>query len=91
MFCATDTLQQSGDGARGTELADELDRTNIDAQLQGSRGNKRLQFPALQSIFRIETQLCRKTSMVRRHCVRPKQFAEMMCHALGHAARIHEH
>ena len=41
VFCATDALQQRGDGARGTELADEINRPNIYAQLQRGRRHER--------------------------------------------------
>ena len=48
------------------------------------------EFAALQSVFRIEAQLRRKTSVMRRHRVRAEQFAQMMRHAFGHSARVDE-
>ena len=87
---ATDALQQRGDGARRAELANEINRTDIDPQLQRSRGDERFQFAALQSIFRIEPQFRGKTSVMRCDSIGAEQFAQMMRHAFGHSARVHE-
>ena len=65
MFGAPDALQKRGDGARRAELANEINRTDIDAELQRSRGDECFEFAALQSIFRIQAQLGGKTSVMR--------------------------
>jgi hypothetical protein len=44
---ATRALQQRRDGARGGELADEINRPDVDPKLERSRGNQRFQFTAL--------------------------------------------
>jgi len=45
-------------------LADQVNRADVDAQCQRSRGHKRLQFAALQAIFGIEAQLRRQAAMM---------------------------
>ena len=64
MLGATDALQQRGDGARRAELADEVNRTDVDPKLERGRGHERFQFAALQSVFRIETEFRGKTSVM---------------------------
>jgi hypothetical protein len=57
-------LQQTGDGSRRAELANEINRPDIDTQLQRSCCNERFQFASLQSIFGIQAQLRGKTSVM---------------------------
>src|SRR5207302_10716162 len=78
MFGATDPLQQRCDGTRCSKLANEINRTDVDPQFERCRCDKRPEFAALQAILGLETQLGRKASMMRRDCVGPKQFAQMM-------------
>ena len=64
MLGAANALQQRGDGARRAKLANKVNRADVDPQFQRSRGHERFQFAPLQSVFRVETQFCRKTSMM---------------------------
>src|SRR5712671_3141561 len=90
MLSPTDTLQQCGYRARRAQLANKINRTNINSQLQRSRGDERFQFAALQSVFRFEPQFCRKTPVMRSDSVGAQQLAQVMRHTLGHAARVDE-
>src|SRR5215472_18412007 len=60
----TDALQQCGYRARCAQLANEVNRANINSQLERSGSGERFQFAALQPVFRFEPQFRRKTSMM---------------------------
>ena len=51
MAGAADALQKGRDRARRTELADEIDLADVDAELERSGGDQRLQFAALQPLL----------------------------------------
>ena len=70
MLGATDSLKQGGDGARRAELANEVNRADVDSQLERCRSHKRSKVTALQAVFGIETQLGGKAAMMRRDRVR---------------------
>src|SRR5206468_12299872 len=90
MLSPTDALQQCGNRARRAQLANEINRANINSQLQRSCSDERFQFAALQSVFRFEPQFCRKTSVMRSDSVGAQQLTQVMCDALGHATRVDE-
>src|ERR1700736_3048385 len=90
MFRTTDALEQGCDRPSRPELANEIDRTDVDPKLERRRRNERSQLTTLQTIFGVEPEFGRKTSMMRRDRVRTKQFAQMMRDALGHSPRVHE-
>ena len=64
MLSPADALQQCSYRARRAQLANEINRANINSQLQRSRSDERFQFAALQSIFRFEPQFRRETSVM---------------------------
>jgi len=60
-----------------TNLADELDVTDVDAQLQRSGGDKCFQCAGLQAMLGVETRLLRQAAVVRGHCLFTKPLAQM--------------
>ena len=66
---AAHALEQGGNGTSRAELANEIDRTDIDAQFERGRGDERLEFAALEAIFRIEPQLRGKAAVMGRDLV----------------------
>src|SRR5262245_1236668 len=64
MLSPADTLHQCDYRARRAQPANEINRTNINSQLQRSGSDERFQFAALQPVFRFEPQFRRKTSMM---------------------------
>ena len=91
MFRAADALEQSRDRTRRAQLANEIDRTDVDAEFERRGRDEGFEFAAFQSIFGVEAEFGGETSVMRRDLVGAKKFAQMMRHALGHAARVHEH
>ena len=87
---AADALQRDGDGARRADLADQIDRADVDAQLERCRRHDGPQLAALQPRFRLESQRARKAAMMRQHGILAQPLGKRMRHALGQAPRVHE-
>src|SRR5262245_24439122 len=88
MLGPTDALQQCSYRARRAQLANKINRTNVNSQFERRRSDEGFQFAALQPIFGFEPQFCGKTSVMGRDSISAHQLAEMMCDALGHATRV---
>src|SRR5205807_9434110 len=56
---AADALQERGNAVRRSDLADQIDMTDVDAELERRRGDERLQRARLQSMLRVEANLLR--------------------------------
>ncbi|VVP47538.1 hypothetical protein PS732_05230 [Pseudomonas fluorescens] len=87
---ATHSLQKPGDGAGRGDLADQIDFTDINAQLQRRGGYQHLQLTALEPLFGIEAKFLGEAAVVRGHCVFAQAFAEVAAQALGEAAGVDE-
>src|SRR5207302_1722190 len=70
MSGSTDALQECGDPVRRSNLAGEIDVTDINAELQRRGGHQRLQAATLQSGFRVQPFLFRQAAVMRCHGVR---------------------
>ena len=86
-----DALQHGGDAVRRSDLADEVDVADVDAELERCGRDQRLERPVLQTRFGVEPLLLRQAAVVRRHRVRAKAVAQMPRDAFGHPARVDEH
>ncbi len=75
MTCATDALKRDRDRARRTDLNDEIDAADIDAEFERSGGDERAEFAGFQFIFDRETALARKAAVVRGDGVIAENFA----------------
>ena len=64
---APDALQRHRDGAGRSDLAHQVDRANVNTQLEGSRGHKRARLARFQLLFRRQPELARKAAVMRRH------------------------
>src|SRR5262249_23572864 len=60
------TLQERGDRARRTELADEVDVADVDAELERRGRNEQAQLAAFQPLLGGEPRLPGEAAMVRR-------------------------
>ena len=85
---AADALQECCDGARRAELADEIDLTDVDAELEGCRGNEGSEFAALEALFRVETLFLGEAAVVRSDLVVPEAFGNVPRHAFDHPTCI---
>ena len=87
---APDALQRHRNRARRTQLNDEIDRADVDAQLErGGRYNDS-QLAASQAPLDVETQLARQTAVVRHREAFAEAFVECEGDTLAHAARSDE-
>ena len=64
---ASHALQKRRDGVRRTELTHQIHIADVDAQLQRSGRNQRLQFAALQALLGVQPLFLRHAAVVRGH------------------------
>ena len=83
-------LQEGGDGTRRSELTDELDVTDIDAQLQRCSRDQRGKLAVLQALFRGQPALLCEAAVMRRDLIAAKQLRQVSRGAFRHASRVHE-
>ncbi|MDR8952911.1 hypothetical protein FEP76_01388 [Burkholderia multivorans] len=88
---AADALQERRDPARRTDLADEIDIADVDAEFERCGRDEQLQFAALEPLLRIEAMLLRETAVMRGDRVLAEPLGEMTRHPLGRAPRVDEH
>src|SRR4051794_19856188 len=75
---------------RRGNLADQIDVSDVDAELQRRGGDERFQSSVLEPRLRIETFLLRQTAVMRGDGVFAEAVAEVARDAFGHAARVDE-
>ena len=85
---AADPLEGCGNVAGGTDLANQVNAPDINAEFERSGCHQRADFPGLQFSFSSQTQLARQAAVVGGDRVFSQSFAEMMRHALGQPARV---
>ena len=86
-----DALQQRGDPVRRSDLADEVDVADVDAELERSRRDERLQPSRLQPGFGVEPLLLRQAPVMCRYRVVAEPFAEVPRQPFRQAPCVHEH
>ena len=86
-----DALQQRRDAVRRSDLADQIDVADVDAELERRRRDQRLQLAALQPRLGVEPLLLRQAAVMRRDRVLAEPLAQMPRHALGQPPRVDEH
>src|SRR5580704_7540526 len=64
-----DALNGSRDGFRRIELADELDRADVDAEFERRGRDYRLQLATLEALLGEQPLGAREAAMMRHHCV----------------------
>ena len=88
---APGALQEGGDRTRRTELADQVDIADVQAQLQRGGGHQHLQLAGLELLLGLQPQLPGKAAVVGAHVLPPEQLAQVEGGALGHAPGVDEH
>ena len=88
---ASDALQSGCDRARRADLANQINRADIDTKLERSGRNESSNFSGFQLIFRGEAELAREAAVMRGDRVFAKALFEMMRHSFREAARVDEH
>ena len=87
---AADALQGHGNRARGIDLADQVDRSDIDAEFQRSGGDQQANLAVLQFAFGCQTNLARQAAVMRGYQFFPNAFAQVHRQPLGQPPRVDE-
>ena len=87
---ASDALEGGGDGPRGADLADEVNRADIDSELERRGSDEGLNFAGFEFGFGGEAKFAREAAVVSSDRVFAEALLEMMGDAFGQAARIYE-
>ena len=88
--CAANSLQTHRNRTRRTNLANQIDTSDIDSKFERGCGYQRADFASFEFSFGSETQLARETAVMRGDGILSQAFAQVMRHPLGEAARINE-
>ncbi len=94
-------LQKGSDGSRRADLAHQLHRTDVDTELEGSRGDEGPQVAGAQSCLDDASPRRRKTAVMRRHEKRSvdilavalratETLSQLVRHTLGHLSCVDE-
>ena len=87
---SADALQRDGDRSRRSDLADEIDGADVDAQLERRGGDDRLELSGFELLFGRQPQLARQAAVMREHRVFAEPLGQMVRHALGQPPRVDE-
>ena len=90
MAGAADALQRDRDRPRRADLADQVDRADVDAELERGGGHHGAQLAVLQPALGIQAQLARQAAVVRQNGVLAEPLGQVMRDALGEPARVDE-
>ena len=85
-----DPLQETRDRMRRTELANQVDLADIDAEFERGGRHQRLQRAALEALFGVQPLFLGETAVMRRHLIFTEPLRKLACRPLGHATRVHE-
>ena len=83
-------LQSDRNRARRANLANQINRPDINSQFQRSRRHQRANFPGLEFSLDRQPPLARQTAVMRRDRVLSENRREMMADALGQSPRVHK-
>ncbi len=78
-----DPLHRDRNRARGADLADEIDRADVDAQLERGRGDEHAQVARLQPPFGVEPNPSGEAAVVGGHGLRSQPLGQMVRHPFG--------
>ncbi|MCY1272858.1 hypothetical protein D9M70_214520 [compost metagenome] len=87
---AADPLQEGGDAAWRTELADQLHVTDVDAQLQRGGGHQHLELATLEALLGVQAQFPRQAAVVGGHGGSAQALGKMAGDALSQAPGVDE-
>jgi hypothetical protein len=87
---AAHPLQGRGDVARRLQLHHQIDRADVDAELERRRGDERPQLAVLQPVLRLEPRPARQRAVVRRDPAVGDAIVQVPSQALGGAAALGE-
>ena len=88
---AADPLEQRGHRARRSDLHDEIDPADVDAELERRGGNGALHRAGLEPALRGEAQLARHAAVMGHDLIGAQPTLQRVRDALDQAARVDEH
>ena len=88
---AADALQEGRDAPRRSDLADELDRPDVDAELERGSRDERLEIAGAQARFDAVAPVLGEAAVVRGDDVVAETLAELVREAFGQPPGVHEH
>ena len=91
MVRAADALEEGGDAAGRADLAHELDRADVDAELERRGGDERAQVAGAQPRLDPVATLLREAAVVRGDRAVAQALAELVGETLRQPAGVHEH
>ena len=83
-------MQKHGDGPRRTQLADQVDITDIDPQFQGCGRDQGLEFSPFQPLFGVKAMFLRQAAVMGGDIFFTDPFRQGAGCALGQAPGIDE-
>ncbi len=87
----SDSLQEGREAARGADLADQLDRPDVDAELEGRGGDQGAQVTAAQPGLDPLPAVPGQAAVMSRDLAVAEPLAELMRDPLGHPPGVDEH
>ena len=87
---APDALQQRRDAVRRSDLADQIDVPDVDAELERRGGHQRAQLAGLQPRFSVEPLVLREAAVMRGDGLLAEPLAEMPRQPLRQPPRVDE-
>src|SRR5438132_7541659 len=91
MVCAAHALHERGDAVRRADLAHELDRADVDPELQRGGGHERSQLACPEALLHPLASLARERPVVGCNLALAEALAQFMGKALGQLPRVDEH
>jgi hypothetical protein len=88
---AADALDRRRERARGADVAHEVDRADVDAELERRRRHDDGDLARLELLLGFEADAARHAAVVRGDAALPQPFLERVRDALDEPARVHEH
>jgi hypothetical protein len=83
-------LKETRDRAWGTELANQIDIADVDAEFERSGCDKRFELAMLETMLGVAPLLLGHAAMVRGNLLGAQALGQGAGRSLGHAARVHE-
>jgi hypothetical protein len=90
MARAADPLEEAAHATRRLELADEVDRADVDPELERGGRDQRAQAAGLQALLQFQAALARQAPVVRADVLVAQPLRQVVRGALGKPARVHE-
>ena len=87
---ASDALQEGGNAARRPDLADEVDRADIDAQFERGGGDDGLEVAGLEPLLHRVAAILGEGAVMARDVLLAESNAQLVRHALGQRATVDE-